>query len=336
MCAGRGNSPRITDYKYIVVLKIGHKMSIEIASKVLSATFGDYCIESLDRTVSASTIKFVALCLADHANGEGRSCYPSFKRLCMETELTERTVLRAVRALQEMGIIKIVGSSRLGTNDYEFNLAKLSEMSSRIMPKASDPGTPPSDPGTPPSDPGTPPLRPTVGRTVIKPSVNHQSNHQEQENALAPVVSSTFDGTTTVVKKDVLLSEEDLKQVNAKVDAIIAQDKAASLHWKFRETVDEAIAEYLDVYIELTGQRPNKREIYDWMKAVQEWLDMGATKDDLRNAYKIARPGTPKGGFMVTRPGSLTTTIRMVAGERRTRKPEATDDDIIKDIVNGR
>ena len=116
-------------------------------------------------------------------------------------------------------------------------------------------------------------------------------------------------------------TQEDYAMANKKVDYILAQERAAQEHllksWTGREKIPEPIRELLDVYVELTGQRPVKKQLMDWMCSGQEWLELGIVEIDLRNAYARSKEGQ---GFTVARPGSLTAVAGMFAGERR-KKP---------------
>ena len=129
--------------------------------------------------------------------------------------------------------------------------------------------------------------------------------------------ASFIQSTSTSTSKSAL-SPKDLEQVNKKVDAILENEKKAASSWTGRESIPEPIRELLDVYVKVTGQKPTKGQLIDWLSSGGEWLELGAVTVDIENAYKKARP--VKGdGFMVTRPGSLTTTIGMLVGERRTK-----------------
>jgi len=136
--------------------------------------------------------------------------------------------------------------------------------------------------------------------------------------------------TKIVVKKELrekepVLTFENLQKANRTVDALLEQERVAQekqtsgASWSGRERIPEPIRELLDVYVQITGQKPGKGKLMDWLSTGQEWLDQGATGDDVQSAYKIATPSNPnKGGFLVTRPGSLTSTIGMLVGKRHT------------------
>jgi hypothetical protein len=122
----------------------------------------------------------------------------------------------------------------------------------------------------------------------------------------------------------VAFTKEDYEIANKKVDYILAQERAAQEHslqsWCGRDKIPEPIRELLDVYVEITGQRPVKKQLMDWMCSGQEWLELGIIDIDLRNAYARSKDGQ---GFTVARPGSLTAVAGMFAGERR-KKPSTS------------
>lgn len=72
----------------------------------------------------------------------------------------------------------------------------------------------------------------------------------------------------------------------------------------------------------VTGQRPTRGQLADWIGTGQDWLEIGIGAEDLRAAYTRSQQ-TDGRGFLVTRPGSLTSTAGALAGERRrTGSPE--------------
>ena len=55
----------------------------------------------------AAPAKPVLVALAEHVSGEGRACWPSVSRLARMTGYAERTVRRALRALEAAGLVRI-------------------------------------------------------------------------------------------------------------------------------------------------------------------------------------------------------------------------------------
>ncbi len=65
-----------------------------------------------------ATARLVMLALADHADDEGR-CYPSIRRLCERTGLTERSVQNSVKYLCENGYLTVsMNAGPKGVNLY--------------------------------------------------------------------------------------------------------------------------------------------------------------------------------------------------------------------------
>jgi hypothetical protein len=114
------------------------------------------------------------------------------------------------------------------------------------------------------------------------------------------------------------LSFKNLQKANQKMDAILKNERVVAEKqnngWPGREKMPESIRDLLDMYVELTGQKPGKAKLMDWLSTGQEWLEMGIQSDDLRMAYKAARPGKGN-GFLVTRPGSLTSVAHEIQGK---------------------
>lgn len=72
-----------------------------------------------------STAKAVAVALADHANDDGGEVFPSVKKLASKVEISERSVQRALRKLELMGVILVVSRGGAGpkdTREWCFNL----------------------------------------------------------------------------------------------------------------------------------------------------------------------------------------------------------------------
>lgn len=95
------------------------------------------------------TQKLVMLSLADHANEEGKSIYPSVNRLCEKTSLGERTVRRTLGELRaDLGLIRITGHSTMThPNEYAINVKALKAMVAEPPATVAPPAIPaPHDP----------------------------------------------------------------------------------------------------------------------------------------------------------------------------------------------
>lgn len=153
---------------------------------------------------------------------------------------------------------------------------------------------------------------------TVSPQVDYPQAEKPQAGNRIQVLKTL---SSNDLKNKSALSTKDFEVANKKVDAILENDrkaieKMAGGSWVGRESLPEPIRELLDFYVKLTGQKPTKGMLMDWNATAGEWLEIGITTDDLREAYKKANPekGT---GFFVARPGSLTSVAGMIAGKRR-------------------
>lgn len=114
--------------------------------------------------MESPTDKSVLLALANHADPDGY-CYPSIKRICLYTALSERTVQNALRRLEDAGFI--TAKERIGTS----NLYKMHPRTSCTQPPQE--------------------VHPTPAAAAPKPSYNHQepsgnSNRARKSHRLPP------------------------------------------------------------------------------------------------------------------------------------------------------
>lgn len=118
------------------------------------------------------TLKAVLVALADFANPKDNSCFPSISTISRMTELSEASVKRAIRKLEEMGFItREVRSHKDGRNTS--NLYKIfPNIDFQIVDKSVARGShrpPPPVTVTPSPGHSDPPLK----RTLIEPLDNH-------------------------------------------------------------------------------------------------------------------------------------------------------------------
>jgi hypothetical protein len=118
------------------------------------------------------------------------------------------------------------------------------------------------------------------------------------------------------------LEEEEINQANAMVDAIIANAK--KVKYENRDKFPETLIPYADTYVELTGQKPSKRVLFDWLSTFSDWIGEGLQPQDIADAYKHAT--RPNGGFLVGRPGSLTNT----AVALKTRRNNGSQSEVVR------
>lgn len=123
----------------------------------------------------------VLLAMADYADKEGGSVFPSVATVARKARLSEAQARRIIRRLVAERWVRLVvasiGGSKTATNQYEINLSKLAEPLAPVIPVAED--DTPSAGDTPPLAPTLPlplaPMRdtPSAGarRSVIYPSL---------------------------------------------------------------------------------------------------------------------------------------------------------------------
>lgn len=119
--------------------------------------------------VTSATDRHVLVALANFANADGESVYPTQSRLAKMTGLTDRSVRAAVSRLQEVGVLELIGQRARNVNEYRLHLTT-PEPPSAESPSAEAPSGPARNlaAATPEGD-------------SDKPSVNHQQNHQQVE-----------------------------------------------------------------------------------------------------------------------------------------------------------
>lgn len=123
------------------------------------------------------------------------------------------------------------------------------------------------------------------------------------------------------------LTEEELSQANAMVDAIIGNSK--KVKYDNRDLIPEPYLGFCDLYVELTGQKPTKRVLNDWIAGFSDYVSEGLQLKDIRAAYQYAT--RPEGGFSVVRPSSLTNKAVELKSKPAPVKPvivRATEEDL--------
>lgn len=162
-------------------------MSIRVMSLVFEAQLPDVLIQDQNRTVTGPLLKLTLLALADHANDEGEGAYPSLTRLELKTALGRQSVVNALTALKQAGLIIRNGISKRGTVDYTLSLTALQALVHQV-----DSRVPASPPGglalvhqvDSPSPPGG--LEPSFNR----PLTVHGSVRSAKNNEPVPLLLS--------------------------------------------------------------------------------------------------------------------------------------------------
>jgi hypothetical protein len=123
-------------------------------------------------TKLSATEKLVLLALADFAC-DGGECWPSIATLCGKTELGERTVQRAVSALEQAGHLS---RNQVLGKGCRYN----------IHPRHS--GTPATAAPVPHRQEPPPQRHPTPATAAPKPSLNHQEPSRQTQRARAHII----------------------------------------------------------------------------------------------------------------------------------------------------
>jgi hypothetical protein len=223
-------------------------MSINLMSAIFRTEFRD--LQDADgNNTKASTAKFVCLALADHANDEGEGAYPSIGKLAYKTSLSRTAVINALDAMKHNGILAANGTSKWDTVNYTVNPDCFSQGSQPAI----------------------------LVNPIDSPS---------QVDILPPVNPLDPNHPLTVLEPSIVLTEKEIQQVNAKVDAIIANGQNVN-NWKGRETFAPQDYPLVDWYHKVTGQDCPKAKSKDWHKAVVMWSNNNLTVEHLQAAYDM-------------------------------------------------
>jgi hypothetical protein len=169
-------------------------MSIDVMSLIFKAKIEPIKME--DKTVSAPTLKFILVALADHCNDDGDGAYPSLVTLEHKTALSHQSVLNALEALKHQGLIIRVGISRRGTTNYSINVPMLKSLVHQIdyLAPSSTPDMAGSKSGRETSKPGgkgSQPGLPEPSLIIHEPSIN-QEEKPENEKLIDTLRTAVF------------------------------------------------------------------------------------------------------------------------------------------------
>lgn len=250
------------------------------------------------RTLS-STEKLIMLALADHANDEGKSIYPSQNRLSQKTGLARGTVNKHIQILIDKGYLNRVRYRQDYSNTLELeiiaeNLSGQGVTENDTPPQEGVTEDDTSDPeGVTQDDRG---CHGELQGGVTQDDIKHHFNHQ-------------------------------LNQINVFKDLPV-EEKEACLIFYFSELTSIPIPPDL--------ARP--REYAKWLREIGAWVDLGVIPEDVRKAVvksdksnlTLAWPGS------ITK--YLTSIVarrkRGVQGEQPQKSPIENDNDaLIKEMI---
>lgn len=209
-------------------------------------------VDADGNVTKASTAKFVAISLADHANDEGEGAYPGIDKTVKKTNLSRTCVINTLDALKYNGIITLQGSSRFGTNNYTINpecFVKVEGGKSRVL----------VNPVDLQSQPG-------VLQVVNPVDPNHTLTKQETSN---------------------VLTARDFQEAGEKVEKILAMSKEGAGGWHGRELVPPHLLKYADWWNSKSGQTMKGKVNKEWFKAFNEWYSNAIEISTLDEVYRI-------------------------------------------------
>lgn len=160
--------------------------------------------------------------------------------------------------------------------------------------------------------------------TFIPESGKPQLGNEENNHSLSSITEITSEITS--------LSDEEKAQANAKMDAILDQQRQAEnaevkgVSWTHREKFPEMLRPLADLCVRKFG-KPSKKDLKLWLMEIGDWYDNGCTTDDFTEAEKItAKYDTP-----VMSPTGMTKAIKYAAQQRKNKpektKPASTEED---------
>lgn len=245
-------------------------MSVQLMSTVFMADFDD--LPWVDdkgekRNAKASTVKLMLLAYADHANDEGEGSYPGYARLERKTKLSRQGIADTLEAIKQNNFMVFQGWSKLDTHEYSLNKPLLESL-----------------------------VKPLDLHPRVKPLDSDESSH------LTPLSQATR--TESSFTSPTSLTPEEIEQAGNLVTLQLQGSKLQT--YANRSKFPEVYLPYCDVFVTLTGLKPGKKDVNDWLASFSDWQGDGLTPADIVNAYQYAT--RPDGGFLVARPGSLTKT----------------------------
>jgi hypothetical protein len=86
------------------------------------------------------------------------------------------------------------------------------------------------------------------------------------------------------------------------VDAILDQERQAvsKINYPKRESLPEVIRELIDEFVRVSGIKPIAKDVFSWLNAGNDWLEIGVQVKDIAPAYQQVK------GYTVYSPHSIT------------------------------
>jgi hypothetical protein len=190
--------------------------------------------------------RLVLLVLADYADEDGGSCWPSVKTIAKETLLSERQVQYALRNLEQIGEIAIeeMGGGRRSTR-YRICMGG----AQNLHPSSNGRGATHFTPEVQPTAPD-PPIEPPEEQTPAAAPRKRAAN--EQWDALSHIFGEPTTRTAQRVRGKVVSS---LRSAGATAPEIVARARRWPLHFDGAVMTDLALEKHWDTL----GRKPLRR-----------------------------------------------------------------------------
>jgi len=129
--------------------------------------------------------------------------------------------------------------------------------------------------------------------------------------------------------KELILSEEEIKQANLKVDAMLGfqrqaeQEKQNGKAWRLRDNFqfNEHVLALADLAVSRFGE-PSKKELTTWVLEIGSWVDAGARAEDWKRAVEIVN-GYSQPVISIT---GMTKAVKFAAQERKQGVPAVKEE----------
>jgi hypothetical protein len=184
--------------------------------------------------------RLVLLVLADYADEDGGSCWPSVATIARESLLSERQVQYCLRHLEQLGEIEVAKGGGRRSNRYRVLMGRGANSAPVRGAVDCTPGVQPIAPD-PPIDP---PVKKTLAATPRK--------RNKIWDALTYVFGEPTTKTATQVRGKVCAS---LTQAGATPDQVVARASAWPAHFDSAVMTDLALEKHWDTL----GRRPLRR-----------------------------------------------------------------------------
>jgi DnaD/phage-associated family protein len=172
------------------------------------------------------TQKSILLALADHANEDGRSIYPSVWRLTIKTGFGERAIRKGLAELREKKILIVVRpATQHFPTEYSININKLRELRN---PELDKPRNRPA-PDAPLKDPDLHDIPSRPAPDAPKSSVNHHFKELKEEGDPQPNIFKEYENEMGPLTPHIADQLEDLEKEHTAQWVIAAIHEASGM-----------------------------------------------------------------------------------------------------------